>query len=99
MFSVSYDSDTSHVKEVLTNIVENHELVLKDPKPLIRMSAHGASSIDFVVRAWVNTPDYWTVHFDLLENIRRDFDKNGIVIPYNQLDVRIVGKDETEENK
>ena len=89
MFSVSYDSDTSHVKEVLTNIVENHELVLKEPKPLIRMSAHGASSIDFVVRAWVNTPDYWTVHFDLLEQVKAKFDEENIKIPYPQMDLHV----------
>ena len=89
MFSVSYDSDTSHVKEVLTNIVENHELVLKEPKPLIRMSAHGVSSIDFVVRAWVNTPDYWTVHFDLLEQVKAKFDEENIKIPYPQMDLHV----------
>ena len=89
-FSVSYDSDTSHVKEVLTNIVESHELVLKDPNPLIRMSAHGASSIDFVVRAWVNTEDYWTVHFDLLEQVKAKFDEENIQIPYPQMDLHVI---------
>ncbi len=89
MFSVSYDSDTTHVKEVLTNVVESHELVLKDPEPLIRMSAHGASSIDFVVRAWVNTEDYWIVHFDLLEQVKSRFDEENIKIPYPQMDLHV----------
>lgn len=89
MFSVSYDSDTLHVKRVLTEIVNSHELILKDPEPLIRMNAHGPSSIDFVVRAWVNTPDYWTVHFDLLEEVKARFDKENISIPYPQMDLHV----------
>lgn len=89
MFSVSYDSDTTHVKRVLTDIVRGHNLILKEPEPLIRMSAHGPSSIDFVVRAWVSTPDYWTVYFDLLEEVKTIFDKENISIPYPQMDLHV----------
>ncbi|MGL5311745.1 MAG: mechanosensitive ion channel family protein [Peptostreptococcaceae bacterium] len=89
MFSVSYDSDTVQVKRVLTNIVKSHELILKEPEPLIRMNAHGPSSIDFVVRAWVNTPDYWSVYFDLLEEVKATFDKENISIPYPQMDLHV----------
>ena len=89
MFSVGYDSDTSHVKRILTNIVKSHGLILKEPEPLIRMNAHGPSSIDFVVRAWCNTQDYWTVYFDLLEEVKLVFDKENISIPYPQMDLHV----------
>lgn len=89
MFSVSYDSDVQHVKDVLTDIVHRHKLILSDPDPLVRMSAHGPSSIDFTVRAWCNTPDYWTVYFDLLEEVKVRFDKENISIPYPHMDLRL----------
>lgn len=89
MFSVSYDSDIQHVKNVLNDIVKNHKLILKNPEPLIRMNAHGPSSIDFAVRAWCNTQDYWTVYFDLLEEVKVRFDKENISIPYPQMDLHV----------
>lgn len=98
-FSISYDNDPEAAKKIMLDASEAHSLVLKDPEPFARVTEHGDSGVIIILRVWCKNADYWTVHFDLLENIRRDFDKNGIVIPYNQLDVRIVGKDETEENK
>ena len=98
-FSISYDNDPEAAKKIMLDASEAHSLVLKDPEPFARVTEHGDSGVIITLRVWCKNADYWTVHFDLLENIRRDFDKNGIVIPYNQLDVRIVGKDETEENK
>lgn len=89
MFSVSYDSDVSHVKRVLGDIVQNHKLILKEPQPLIRMNTQGPSSIDFAVRAWVNTPDYWEVYYDLLEEVKIRFDKENISIPYPQMDLHL----------
>ncbi|MGL6107277.1 mechanosensitive ion channel family protein [Romboutsia sp.] len=89
MFSVSYDSDIQHVKNVLADIVHNHKMIIQDPEPLIRMSAHSPSSIDFAVRAWCNTEDYWTVHFDLLEEVKVRFDKENIGIPYPQMDLHV----------
>jgi small conductance mechanosensitive channel len=53
------------------------------------MSAHSASSIDIVTRVWVNSADYWTVNFDIIEAVKREFDANGIEIPFNQLDVHV----------
>ncbi|MBE6556499.1 MAG: mechanosensitive ion channel, partial [Ruminococcaceae bacterium] len=54
-----------------------------------RMAAHGASSIQIKARAWVKSEDYWTVYFDLTESVKKEFDQNGIEIPYDQLDVHI----------
>ena len=88
-FSIAYENDYNKAMEILRGIVESHELVLKDPAPTIRVSGHGESSINIVVRAWTKSSDYWTVHFDLLETVKTEFDKAGISIPYNQLDVHI----------
>lgn len=88
-FSISYSSDFEKAKAIISKLCDAHELVLKNPAPFIRVSAHGASSIDIVTRVWVKSADYWTVNFDLLESVKTAFDKEGIEIPYNQLDVHV----------
>ena len=89
IFSVGYENDITHVKEVLNKIVENNNLILKDPKPFIGVTAHSASSVDFVVRAWCDTQDYWNIYFDLLEEVKITFDKENISIPYPQMDLHL----------
>ena len=89
IFSVGYENDIHHVKDILTKIVENHKLILKDPKPFIGVSAHSASSIDFVVRVWGNTENYWNIYHDLLEEVKITFDKENISIPYPQMDLHL----------
>ena len=71
------------------DICNSHELVLDDPAPMVRVSSHGESSIKLVTRVWVKTEDYWTVNFDILEAVKSAFDKEGIEIPFNQLDVHV----------
>ncbi len=88
-FSISYGNDHEKAKAILKDICESHELVLKDPAPFIRVGEHGASSINITTRVWVKSSDYWTVHFDILEKVKTEFDKNGIEIPFDQLDVHI----------
>ena len=88
-FSIGYANDYEKAKAIIKNICESHELVLKDPATFIRVSEHGASSINIVTRVWVKSGDYWTVNFDILEQVKTAFDANGIEIPYNQLDVHI----------
>ncbi len=75
-------------KELLNTLVEADERVLKEKGITVAVSELADSSVNFVVRAWVNTPDYWGgVKFDLTENIKLTFDKEGISIPYPQQDV------------
>ena len=88
-FSIGYGDDFEHAKKIVSDICSAHELVLKDPAPMVRVSEHGASSINLVTRVWVNSADYWTVHFDILEAVKAAFDKEGIEIPFNQLDVHV----------
>lgn len=89
VFSISYDADYKKAISVLKGIADNHPLVLKDPEPLIRLTAQSESSIDLAFRVWVNNSDYWTVFFDMNEAVKDRFDEEGIEIPYKQLDVHI----------
>lgn len=89
-FGVGYQDDIQKVKDVLTKISEDHTLVLKDPEPVIKLSELADSSVNFVVRVWCKSDDYWTVHFDILETVKLEFDKENINIPYPQMDVNLI---------
>jgi small conductance mechanosensitive channel len=81
-FGVSYDADIKAVKDILTAEVEKHNLTLKDPAPMVVVSELADSSVNFFVRPWVKSADYWTVYFGLTENIKLALDNAGIEIPY-----------------
>ena len=87
--SIGYGDDVSKAEKVLARIVEGHPLVLKDPAPVIKLNALADSSVNFVVRPWVNTADYWTVYWDLTRSIKTEFDKEGITIPFPQRHVHL----------
>jgi len=88
IISVSYDSDLKQVSSLLRDIVESDERVLEAHKPVqIGVLALADSSINFAVRPWVATANYWPLHFDLHQRIKEGFDNAGIVIPYPQMDV------------
>jgi small conductance mechanosensitive channel len=76
-------------KTILTDIVNRQELVLKDQEATIAVSELADSSVNFVVRPWVNTENYWPVYFDLLETIKIELDQAGIEIPFPQLSVHV----------
>ncbi len=86
---VAYGSDVALVKEVIKKVCAENELVFKDPAPFVELSNMNESSLDFTVRAWCNSPDYWTVNFALIENIKKSLDENGIEVPFKQLDVHL----------
>ena len=86
-FSATYEADSSEVVRVLTEVVQNHSQTLKDPEPFVRMSEHGDRAIIYTVRVWVNSADYWDVHFDVIEKVKQRFDEEGISIPYPQMDI------------
>ena len=89
VMSVAYGSNLQLAKSLIYSVFERNELILKDPAPFTEVSTLGSSSIDFTVRAWVKSGDYWTVYFYLLNEIMAEFEKNNIEIPFNQLDVNI----------
>lgn len=92
-FSISYSDDFEKAKKVIEDVWNQNELILKDPAPSVRVSAQSASSIDLTAKLWCKNEDYWTVNFDMLEQVKTAFDQNGIQIPFNQLDVHIKNQD------
>ena len=89
VFSVDYSTDLKLAKEIIEKEIENHQLILKDKGYFVRLGEMAASSLDIKTRVWVKNADYWTVYFDLLENVKKKFDENNISVPFNQLDVHI----------
>ncbi|MBQ8341042.1 MAG: mechanosensitive ion channel [Clostridia bacterium] len=89
-FSVAYGSDVEQVKKIILGVIAKHDEVLQDPAPMVRLTEHGASSLDFVTRVWVKQADYWPVNFDLKEEVLAAFDAAGISVPFPQLDVHMV---------
>lgn len=94
-FNVSYDSDIDKVKAIIMDVISSHKKVISDPPPFARLSEHGDSSLVFTARVWSKTEDYWDVKFDIMEEMKRAFDSNGVSIPFPQLDVCI--KDDKEK--
>ena len=86
-FTAAYDNDIEKVEQVLTQTCRAHPLVLDAPEPFARLSAHKDSALEYTVRAWCKTDDYWTVYFDLMRDVKVAFDKNGVTIPFPQVDV------------
>lgn len=82
VIGVSYDADIKKTKDVLMNVLTSHPKVLKDPAPGVTVLELADSSVNFAVRPWCNTADYWTVYFEATENIKLALDEAGIEIPY-----------------
>jgi len=90
MFGISYGDDIDKTEKVLHEIVEAHDAVLKSPEPMIKLHELGDSSVNFIVRPWVKTDDYWDTYWDLTKAVKQRFDKEGISIPFPQRDVHII---------
>ena len=82
IFGVGYDSDIKKTKDVLMTILTSHPKILKEPAPIVTVMALADSSINFAVRPWCATPDYWSVYFDVTEQTKEALDAAGIEIPY-----------------
>ena len=89
IFGIGYDDDIKLAKETLLKILSEDERILKDPAPVVAVSELADSSVNFVVRPWVNSADYWKVYWDTQENVKLAFDEAGIGIPYPQMDVHL----------
>ncbi len=87
MYGVGYESDIDTVKRVIREEIDAIPQSLQNPEPFVAVAEHGDSSVNFVVRVWTKSEDYWTVHFALLENIKKRFDKENINIPYPTFDI------------
>ncbi|WDL74541.1 mechanosensitive ion channel [Helicobacter winghamensis] len=89
IFSVSYTSDLDKAKSILEEIFNAEEIVLKEPEPLIGVDVLNASSVDFMVRFWVNSSEVINAKLDLLQKVKMRFDAERIEIPYNKLDINL----------
>ncbi len=89
VFGIGYDDDIKKAKEILDELIAADSRILKDPAPTVAVSELADSSVNFVVRPWVKTEDYWGVYFDLTEKVKLTFDERGISIPYPQHDVHL----------
>lgn len=87
---VEYGSSSEQVKDILNRLIENDVRILQTPaKPFIALSALKESSVQFIMRLWVKTDDYWGVYYELTEKIYNELPKNGIMFPFPQLDINI----------
>ena len=88
-FGVGYGDDAEKTKAVLRKLIDEDSRILQDPEPFIALSELADSSVNFVVRAWVDAADYWAVFFDMNDKVYKTFDKEGLNIPYPQMDVHV----------
>jgi len=93
-FGIGYGDDIPKAEKVLTEIVTSHDKVLKDPAPVVRLHTLNESSVDFIVRPWVNTADYWDVYWDVTRAVKIRFDEEAISIPFPQRDIHLYRGDQ-----
>jgi small conductance mechanosensitive channel len=90
VFGVGYGDDIEKVEKVLAEVVSAHPSVLDEPEMMIKVHELGDSSVNFVVRPWVHTDDYWDTYWDLMRAVKLRFDEEGISIPFPQRDVHVI---------
>lgn len=89
VFSVGYGDNADKAKQVLENLIEQDERILKDPAPFIALEKLADNSVNFVVRVWVKSSEYWPVYYRMNESVYKTFEKEGLSIPYPQMDVHL----------
>ena len=93
IMGIGYDDDIRQAKSLINEAMSEDERILKDPEPVVLLMELADSSVNFAVRPWVNSPDYWVVRGDLMERVKEKFDANGISIPYPQQDLHLYKAD------
>ncbi len=88
-FGIGYGDDVDKAREVLMKLINEDSRILKDPEPFIAVAELGDSSVNLTTRVWVNSADYWGVFFDMNEKVYKTFAKEGLNIPYPQMDVHV----------
>lgn len=87
-FSVAYESDVEKVKKIVTDVMKSNGCVYLDPEPFCRLKTLNASSLDFFAHCWCDRADYWGVYYYVVETVYNEFKREGISVPYNQLEIR-----------
>lgn len=90
--TTSYDAKIKDVKDAINKVLSEDKRVLTEPSPFVRLSEYKDSSIEYTVRGWTNLSDYWDTYFDVLENIKYEFDNRNIEMTYNHLNVHMMNK-------
>ena len=90
--TASYDAPSQTVKDTIHKLIDADERVLNDPAPFVRVSNYGSSSIEYTIRVWCRSGDYWDIYFDLMDNMKPAFDAAGIEMTYDHLNVHVVEK-------
>lgn len=88
-FGIGYNDDIEKARGIILDLINADERIDKEPEPFVRVSELADSSVNFAVRVWANTSDYWNIFFDLTENVKKSFDHEGVSIPFPQTDVHI----------
>jgi small conductance mechanosensitive channel len=89
VIGIGYGDDIDKAKQIMMDVLTKDQRVLKDPAPQVAVLELADSSVNFVVRPWVNASDYWNVYFDTTEEIKKRFDQEGVSIPFPQRDVHM----------
>lgn len=89
VFGIGYGDDVDKAKKVLLDLINQDSRILKDPEPFVAVTELGDSSVNIVVRVWAEAANYWGIYFSLNENVYKTFDKEGLNIPFPQMDVHI----------
>ena len=88
-FNISYSEDFVKAKEVILGVIADEKLIINEPEPIVRMGAHGSSSVSVDVLVWVKNSDFLTVRYNVTEAVKAAFDRSGIEIPFDQLDIHV----------
>ena len=88
-YGIGYDDDFEKAKMILNKIISSDSRALKNPEPFVKVGNLGDNSVDLTVRVWVKSEDYWGLHFDFIEKVKKTFDEEGISFPYPQRDVHL----------
>jgi small conductance mechanosensitive channel len=89
VFGIGYGDDVENAERILKDILDSHEKVLEKPESVVRVHELGDSSVNFAVRPWVRTEDYWDVYWDITREVKLRFDREGVSIPFPQRDVHL----------
>ena len=89
VFGIGYEDDIDKARQIILEILQNDDRVMKDPQPVVLLSELADSSVNFSTRAWTTVDDYWGVFFDVTEKVKLTFDQEGISIPFPQTDVHL----------
>ena len=88
-FGIGYTDDIAKAESIIREVITNHEKVLAEPEPVIKVSELADSSVNFIARPWSKTSDYWDVYWDITRRVKERFDAEGVGIPFPQRDIHL----------